>query len=491
MTTVGIRVLVHLQGKGDVHYPAGEYAGTRHESRRLEGFMLLPSSFPPGVTAEYMAHLQGKGDTSWVQAGEYCGTRDESRRLEGIAVRLVGPSADKWSVQYYTHVQNHGDIGPVSKRNGQPIPVEMRPAMDGEYSGTRARSLRVEGLRVWLEAVENSSGPLPLPGRPTRDPGYIVEPAGRYQGGYLGAHTFIDPHDPDWLLIYSEGIPESGLGDREPVVTRWNPVTGETRGPTVADSVPQYRDPRPRDGRPWKALRYVRDKDRQRQDHQLYVRRSADGDVWQEKVALRGPDIHDTTWVMGHYPANTARAWPDEYVLAVRPRFPQGHTPARTIAIARSPWWWDHGAWMGRWNGTEDLFMTPDFSIEPKGVEYHNIVPWRRHEGGPREDTLLLVVVLHWSRAGATGARANTTEVRLAVTRDRFRSWEWLYREPYLERQADRPMIWPYAPVWYQPTSEVLFPFVESTARHTDAQIKRIGTEHHQSIGVARLRVRT
>ncbi|MDC0835693.1 hydrogenase [Geitlerinema sp. CS-897] len=134
--TVPLNVLVHIQGLGDRQFGAREFAGTRGQSKAIEGLQLSFASPVAGLNIEYMAHLAGVGDTPWMSAGQYLGTRNENRQLEGFAVRLVGAEASKYSVCYSAHVQNMGDT-----------PVYA----DGQFCGSRGKSLRVEGLRVWVQ----------------------------------------------------------------------------------------------------------------------------------------------------------------------------------------------------------------------------------------------------------------------------------------------------------------------------------------------------
>jgi hypothetical protein len=132
-----LTVLVHIQGLGDRQFASKEFAGTRGQSRSLEGFQLRLANAMSGVKLEYMAHISGVGDTPWVTEGHYLGSRGENRQVEGFAIRLTGESASRYTVRYSGHIQNMGDT----------------PVMgDGQYCGTRGKSLRVEGFRVWVES---------------------------------------------------------------------------------------------------------------------------------------------------------------------------------------------------------------------------------------------------------------------------------------------------------------------------------------------------
>ena len=127
-----LRLLVHLEGIGDVVVGDGVFGGTRGESRRLEGFQLDI----PGFSCEYMAHLESTGDTSLKTGGTYVGTRGVGRRLEGFSIALTGPLAINYSIIYMAHLQDTADTPFYS---------------DGAFCGTRGESRRVEGILVHIE----------------------------------------------------------------------------------------------------------------------------------------------------------------------------------------------------------------------------------------------------------------------------------------------------------------------------------------------------
>lgn len=130
-------VLVHLENIGDSMFHASEWAGTKGQSRRLEGFQLDFVPKMPNLKFEYMGHLQDLGDTEWTSDGTFCGTRGQSRRLEGFAVRLKGPLAEWYDVYYQAHLQDLGDTGTFQ---------------NGQFCGTRGQSRRLEAIHVWVVA---------------------------------------------------------------------------------------------------------------------------------------------------------------------------------------------------------------------------------------------------------------------------------------------------------------------------------------------------
>ena len=130
-----LSVLVHLQDVGDQSFTDYQWAGTKGQSRRLEGLSIQFDPSFPDLSMEYMARIQDIGDTQWVRAGDFCGTRGQSKRLEGLAVRLTGASAEQYDVLYQAHLQDLGDTS-ICK--------------NGQYCGTRGESRRVEAIRVWV-----------------------------------------------------------------------------------------------------------------------------------------------------------------------------------------------------------------------------------------------------------------------------------------------------------------------------------------------------
>jgi hypothetical protein len=131
-----LEVLVHLQGIGDSAFRENEFAGTRGQSKRLEGFQLTITPAVPGLSVRYMAHLQSKGDVPFVGEGKFVGTRGEHLRLEGFAIELTGSAAGNFSVFYMAHLQGRGDTGFFQ---------------NGQFCGTRGEQRPVEGILVRID----------------------------------------------------------------------------------------------------------------------------------------------------------------------------------------------------------------------------------------------------------------------------------------------------------------------------------------------------
>lgn len=196
-----LTLLVHLEGIGDVpNGSAGVFAGTRGQSRRVEGFQLNFGGPIPGFNLgiEYMAHLQGSGDTAFTPAGTFVGTRGQSRRLEGFAIRLTGPAKDNFDIFYTAHLQDMG---------------ETAIAMNGEFCGTRGQSRRVEGMTVWLlqKFTGNIRGLVHLQGI-----GDVTQPRMKFAGTrgqsrrLEGFQLSLDPKIPGVNLEYMAHLADMG-----------------------------------------------------------------------------------------------------------------------------------------------------------------------------------------------------------------------------------------------------------------------------------------
>lgn len=136
-STVGLKLLTHIQNVGDRVFGAEEFAGSRGKALRLEAFQINIEPPVPGLSLRYMAHVSGIGDTPWLEEGQLAGARGQGRRVEGFAIELTGPAATNYDVFYMGHIQNVGDTAVLS---------------NGQYCGTRGKNLRVEAMKVWIKA---------------------------------------------------------------------------------------------------------------------------------------------------------------------------------------------------------------------------------------------------------------------------------------------------------------------------------------------------
>ncbi|OHD11029.1 MAG: hypothetical protein A2Y41_02750 [Spirochaetes bacterium GWB1_36_13] len=113
----------------------GNFVGTKGQSKPLE---MLNFELKSGdIKFEYTAHIQDVGDTPWAAFSGGKGSVGRlGKRMEGIAFRLTPEYAAKYDIYYRGHVQNVGDT-PWYK--------------NGEYCGTKGKSLRMEGIQIIIK----------------------------------------------------------------------------------------------------------------------------------------------------------------------------------------------------------------------------------------------------------------------------------------------------------------------------------------------------
>lgn len=132
---VGMTYRSHVQSIGwldPVH--DGQVSGTTGLSLRLEAIKVTP---PVGVVMDITVHLQGIGDKTYtgIERGVYdpvIGTTGESRRLEGISIKLTENGTGK-QLKYRAHIQESGWSAWMT---------------EGQFAGTRGKSLRAEAIQI-------------------------------------------------------------------------------------------------------------------------------------------------------------------------------------------------------------------------------------------------------------------------------------------------------------------------------------------------------
>lgn len=135
---LGMNYRSHVQSIGwldPVH--DGQVSGTTGLSLRMEAIKITP---PLDVVLDVTVHLQNRGDVTYkgIERGIYdpiIGTTGESRRLEGISIVCKANGTGK-KLRYRVHVQ---DIGWQDWKK------------EGEFAGTRGKSLRVEALQIVMD----------------------------------------------------------------------------------------------------------------------------------------------------------------------------------------------------------------------------------------------------------------------------------------------------------------------------------------------------
>ena len=177
----------------------GKTSGTSGQSLRLEGIKIhIDNKKTYTGSVEYQTHIQNIGWQNYVTENNLSGTTGQSLRLEAIRIRLTGDLTNAYDIYYRVHVQNFGwldwakngapsgsagygnrleaiEILMVEKGQSAPgkttTPYVAKKLMysthvqnvgwqgyvsDGDMAGTSGRSLRLEGIKMYLQNVDYS-----------------------------------------------------------------------------------------------------------------------------------------------------------------------------------------------------------------------------------------------------------------------------------------------------------------------------------------------
>ena len=145
VSNIGVQYRGHVQNKGDVPLPVGDFVtgpaelGSRGEGLRLEGIRIeLTGDVPAGAGISYEVHVQNEGWMDPEENGAFAGTTARSLRIEAIKINLTG--LDDYVVCYRGHVQNKGDIPVVDDTWGW--------VKDGAVLGSTGEGLRLESIEI-------------------------------------------------------------------------------------------------------------------------------------------------------------------------------------------------------------------------------------------------------------------------------------------------------------------------------------------------------
>jgi hypothetical protein len=106
-------VLAHVQARGDIAVPLGEWMGEKGSGRWIEGFAIAPDGIPP-ADIEYQAVL-GKGWLSpWVEGAQFCGSRGMALPVLGLRVRLRNETSKTHALRIEASFADGSLVGPVS-----------------------------------------------------------------------------------------------------------------------------------------------------------------------------------------------------------------------------------------------------------------------------------------------------------------------------------------------------------------------------------------
>jgi hypothetical protein len=106
-------VLAHVQARGDVAVPLGEWMGEKGSGRWIEGFAIAPDGIAPS-DIEYQAVL-GKGWLSpWVEGTQFCGSRGMALPVLGLRVRLRNEISKTSALRIEASFIDGSTAGPVA-----------------------------------------------------------------------------------------------------------------------------------------------------------------------------------------------------------------------------------------------------------------------------------------------------------------------------------------------------------------------------------------
>jgi hypothetical protein len=150
-----LAILAHVQNQGDRMFAADDWAGGRDAQNAVEGFAVNWTQRAQGVEIE-CATDAADGAPVWRPAGAFMGTRGHGVPLTGFALRLSGPNAGQYTLDY------RGRFADGSEAAAQP----------GEFCHGPTGKEALVALRVTLKHHAAAQAPAaPKTGRPESSAG--------------------------------------------------------------------------------------------------------------------------------------------------------------------------------------------------------------------------------------------------------------------------------------------------------------------------------
>ena len=116
---VGLEILLHIRGRGDVYFFEPGWAGRVGAGSWVEVFAILPQHALAASAVEYKGLSASGVETGWLPSGTRCGTSGRSTPLLGFAVRQkAGVAGARFDCEYSGYFQSGTISGPA--RNGAP-----------------------------------------------------------------------------------------------------------------------------------------------------------------------------------------------------------------------------------------------------------------------------------------------------------------------------------------------------------------------------------
>jgi len=142
---VGLDILAHIRGRGDVHFPDTPWVGRLGRGLWIEGFAIFPHSRLAATAIEYKGLTASGAETPWIGSGALCGTQGRGIPLIGFAMRQKAvPGGAQVDCEYTGYFESGATVGPT--RNGAPC----RSAVDHD-------ALEGIALRITLRPARPAS----------------------------------------------------------------------------------------------------------------------------------------------------------------------------------------------------------------------------------------------------------------------------------------------------------------------------------------------
>jgi hypothetical protein len=115
----GTEIVLHIRGRGNVHFFDPEWAGRLGGGSWIEAFTILPHNALAASAIEYKGLSASGVETPWLGSGSPCGTSGRNVPLIGFAVRQkAGVSDVRFDCEYSGYFQSGTTSAPA--RNGAP-----------------------------------------------------------------------------------------------------------------------------------------------------------------------------------------------------------------------------------------------------------------------------------------------------------------------------------------------------------------------------------
>lgn len=122
---VGLDVIAHIRGRGDVRFVDAPWIGRLAPGEWIEAFTIVSRSRAVAAAIEYKGLTASGDETPWVACGAPCGTRGRNIPLVGFAIRQkAAPGGAQFDCEYAGCFQSGATAGPA--RNGAPC-LSPRP----------------------------------------------------------------------------------------------------------------------------------------------------------------------------------------------------------------------------------------------------------------------------------------------------------------------------------------------------------------------------